>query len=36
VAGALKIMYDLALYATFRRVPEPTTDPVADLRRGDP
>jgi predicted MFS family arabinose efflux permease len=36
VAGALKIMYDLTLYATFRRVPEPTTDPVADLRRGDP
>jgi len=26
IAGALKIVYDLALYATFRRVPEPAAD----------
>jgi MFS family permease len=28
VAGALKIVYDFALYATFRRVPEPTAEPT--------
>jgi predicted MFS family arabinose efflux permease len=26
VSGALKIVYDLALFATFRRVPEPPPD----------
>jgi MFS family permease len=28
VAGALKIVYDVALYATFRRVPEPIAEPT--------
>jgi MFS family permease len=29
VAGALKIVYDLALFATFRRVPEPPPEEPA-------
>jgi predicted MFS family arabinose efflux permease len=35
VAGGLKIAYDVALYATFRRVPEPeTARPVAEAQAG--
>jgi predicted MFS family arabinose efflux permease len=35
VAGGVKILYDAALYATFRRVPEPVAEATAGGRRDD-